>query len=342
MKLKSLFLMAVAFAFFANSANAEWGTFEQKKREWAAKLNLPPIVGTWYYADMENGLETNSGLLPELAVCSLQTAVDKCVTGNGDGVALLVHTSAGSTWSFAVSKPCTLDAYGMTLYGISNGSPYFNRARIVNGSSTKTAAMKSLIVCNAFNLQLMNLHVSNGDSAGIGAVEIIKARGYMENCHLVGGVNSYTACSTNVSCLKISTASEWRFKDCIFGTNSTKRTPAADQGNIHFTGAQGQHWFENCTSLSYSNNDYHGAVFVGAATTIRGWITFKDCDFLAWYENATSGLESWVQGTAQNNRGFHIRNCGLNGFDQWDNIDSDLVYVTDYAPTDTTGYARPK
>ncbi|MFH1743703.1 MAG: hypothetical protein ABIH23_32260, partial [bacterium] len=136
--------------------------------------NLPPIAGKWYYADMKSGKETNPGTSPATAVCSLQTAYSKCVAGRGDGVCLLADSTS---YSFTVSKPCTLSKMNTTIYGATaNKNPYFNRVRVTTKTKAKASSLPFIFVVTGYGVSIINLHASNGDTLGFGCLSVENAR----------------------------------------------------------------------------------------------------------------------------------------------------------------------
>jgi hypothetical protein len=346
-----IFLLAVMLPVMAW---AQWGglSAEQERSLYAAKFNLPPIVGTYYYVDPRFGNESNSGLKPEVALCSLKSAVNKCKNGYGDGVCLMPRDtgSADTLFNFVLSKTCTINVAGVTICGISAGhSRYAKITGVIK--KARTLSLPSLLYVNAPNVRLYNLYVSNSDSLGYRAIRVSKNANdfYCENVYAEGGVNAtLAACSTYTCALQIDSASNCEVKNSIFGNLTTILGPASSQGQIYLNGPQIGNRFYNCITQSRSDSvNMVAAIRVGGANSIYGWSIFKDCIFTAMAIDSTIGaMTSIVRGTAQNKAGLLVVDCAYVGYTAYDGIDAALTYVNRNATTTAAsdslnrGYAR--
>jgi hypothetical protein len=291
---------------------------------------------------MKSGKETNSGTSPDNAVCSLQTAYNLCTSGRGDMVVLLADSTA---YAFTVSRACTLSKMGTTIIGASNGNPFFNRAKVLASGHSAALGVRNIIVVTAENVQLINLFVSNEDSTGYGGVKVSAARFYAKNCHFNGGaIVGAKQGDTLISCgLKVDNVSEGRCDDCIFGSNSTDRNPAAgDQGDIYIESAagMGQWVFNRCITMAQTDDANHAAIKLGAATTLNGWSYFNDCIFSCWYaSDASPGTSVVLNDAAQSNQGLVFNRCAKVGYDSWDTEDTDASFLvkTSTGPVDSVG-----
>ena len=104
--------------------------------EIAANTALPPILGTWYYVDPENGSSAAGGKTPETAVDSLETAYGLCTSGDGDGIVLFSSgTSTANTTSY-LKQELDWTKHGITVVGVAAPTRMFGRARVSNTQVT--------------------------------------------------------------------------------------------------------------------------------------------------------------------------------------------------------------
>ena len=349
MQKKRLFYLGLA-ALVAWGSIAAWTNYlsmPQRRELAAAKLGLPPIAGDWYYADMKSGNETSDGYLPTTAVCSLKTAYKKCVSGRGDGVALLPDSTS---YTFTVATTCTLNRMNSTIFGVTaNGNPYFNRVRVTGSATTKAASISPLFLLTAQGISLINIHANNEDSLGYRAVKIAptSCRNYFENCHFIGASKASEAADSLTACaVCCSSSSENLFKHCWLGTNSTPYDGIkGDMGVISLTGAQGQNYFEDCYVLlqSTDNNDCF-PILRGADGTTIGYTVFKNCAFIAHYPAETPATQqAVVGGAAQASPGLLFMNCAYVGCAELDEADDDNCYINGNNATflDSCAHASP-
>lgn len=109
---------------------------------------LPFIKGSWFYVDPDNGSNSNDGTTVALAVADLQTAYGLCVSGRGDGIALLSGgTTAAETTSY-LTHELTWSKHGITVFGVAAPVRMYGRARIATKTVT-TGALTDLSFTNS-------------------------------------------------------------------------------------------------------------------------------------------------------------------------------------------------
>ena len=100
---------------------------------------LPFIKGTWFFVDPDNGSNSSDGLTIDTAVADLLTAYGLCVSGRGDGIALLSGgTSAAETTSY-LTHELAWSKHAITVFGVAAPARMFGRARIATKTITTGA-----------------------------------------------------------------------------------------------------------------------------------------------------------------------------------------------------------
>lgn len=301
---------------------------------------LPFIRGTWYYVDPTSGSATAGGRTLTSAVNNISVAYTKCVSGAGDGIAIISRGTTSAATTSYLSATIIWSKHGITVFGICSGSMYNQRARISNksftaGDAVATHALPMLIDVTGNNNSFYNISIVNyGDSVvAIGALRVTGERNYFNNVHIMGHGNTTPATATTAYDLYLS-GSENTFDRCTFGTNSVLR--AAANANIVLDGPVGQCFFNDCHIMSYSATSGHGAIKTFDSTAITGWIVFRNCTFVNFRESKGAALTSLVIGSNQNNIGILIHNCSMVGWSAWNgNAGDDYVFVGSSAVTAT-------
>lgn len=340
MKKLLIFLMACMIWLLPIMAKADFNDIEFAKL--INRTGLPYVQNKIFYVDPRDGADANKGQRPDNAYKTLQKAYNACDTLGGNTIVVFSH-SGGVTAQTTVytDSIITWTKGGIFVIGLCAEGGYFQRARISTKTKARLSSQASVMKITGANNTFTNLLFINEDTLGYGGVEVAADRNCFVNCHMVGGTHTACADSIQAYSLKLTSANENRFKHCTFGSNSIARNPAADQGDIWLSGSQGQNFFEDCKTITQSDaTNYHGAILLGAATTLNGWTYFTNCIFSAWYASKTPNLQSVVQGTAQNNTGMMFKNCALIGYDNLDAIDTDASFGIKASPSDSIGYMR--
>lgn len=339
------------FTYLGLAALLAWGSIAawvnylnigQQRELAASKLGLPPIAGDWYYADMKSGNEKSDGYLPSTAVCSLNTAYDKCVKGRGDGVCLLADSTS---YSFYVSKTCTLDAMNSTIAAATIGNPNSNRARIVSRLHSAATSKSPVLLVTVPGVQLVNVSVVNEDTLGYLGIQLATTADYFyaKKCEFIGG--AVTSVSESAACadVQIDSADNCLFEDCEISTYAVDRNPTGIQGRIYFRGPQYGNRFVRCNIKTWTDDQQHCAIRVGAANSMAGYQSFDDCLFAAWHDSSVPAIASMVHGTAQTSPGIILRHCSYLGYAAIDTLDNNLTYV-EYNATydDSTVHLSPQ
>ena len=293
------------------------------------KSVLPYISGSWYFVDGDDGSDSNrTGKEPDRPLATLNSAYAKCISGRGDGIAIISRSVAAGSKSVSLDTAITWAKYGITVFGVNAGNGYFGRSRIVSDS---TADLASMITVSGQNNRFMNLHLNNEGDANtcLRCVIVTGNRNRFDNCHLIGGSHATPGAVANCSSLDLR-SSECVFNGCYFGTNSTTHTPATGvSAPITFsTTQQGQNFFNDCTVLSKSASNSAGGINLQGATVMNGWTVFKNCIFMNFSPTGggVTSLTKVVVGDGQTDTGVLLHQCSEVGWAAWSTLAS-KVYV---------------
>lgn len=278
---------------------------------------LPPILGTWYFVDPENGDDSRLGRTRAEAVQTLRVAHDDlCVSGNGDGICLLSSgiTTANTTTRITTSLDWT--KWGITLYGLCAPIRYAQRARISNLAASTDLVY--LIDFQGSNNYVKNVHIANfgSDAAAVGGVKVTGDRNCFENVHFIGGGGR--AGQTGDYSVSMS-ADECLFRDCIFGSDTWDMGDKVNC-NLDFIsgGLSARDEFINCKFVSYhSTGTTAGAIRLNNSAAICRNIFFDNCFFECYDEAAAAAEAAVVVGTMPNNGCLVMKDCQRHGYTDW-------------------------
>lgn len=242
-------------------------------------LDAQVFVGTKWYLDPVNGLDTNDGLSAQTAFKTLEVAY-AALTANKNEVLFIVGgaSSLNITTGFTWAKSYT------HLVGLCAGGAY-GRARI--GHSTYVAAIESLFTVSAAGCVFKNIHwqQGNGHADQLNCVVLTGTAHYntFDNCHFDGPLNAVEG-ALAYSCLYVTANSQSnKFYHCTFGNWSSSNT-STDGCLVRFLGKSAGTEFENCVFIISTNQSTLVAVI--AAVDLGGgdtgaYVRFSDCEFLA-------------------------------------------------------------
>jgi len=240
-------------------------------------LDAQVFVGTKWYLDPVNGLDTNDGLSVQTAFKTLPVAY-AALTANKNEVLYLVGgaSSINITTGFVWAKAYT------HLVGLSAGGVY-GRSRI--GHSTYVAAIEDLFTVSGAGCIFKNIHwqQGNGHAGQLNCVVVTSSYNTFDNCHFDGPLNAVEG-ALAYSCLEVAAnAQSNKFFHCTFGDWSSSNS-ATDGCLVRFLGKSAGTEFESCVFLITTDEASMvaiiAAVDVGGGDT-GGYIRFSDCEFLA-------------------------------------------------------------
>ena len=254
------------------------------------------ITGNKIYLDPANTYgtsgDTNSGLSPQSAVVSLNTAYNLLRDGANDGIVLLSNGATSSTArlnaAFTWAKSCAhfVGSCAPTIVG--------QRARIAPG--TTATAFKLFFTVSGNGCMFANLEFFQGFAVGTTAeicMTVSGNRNAFINCQIAGmadtdGAGQADAASRN---LKI-TGAENTFSSCWIGDDTAVRTNA--NASLELAGNVARNQFNDCIFPAYVGSG--GApvfIYTAAVAAIDRWTFFRRCAFL----NATlSGATAMTAG----------------------------------------------
>ena len=279
--------------------------------------SLPPIRGTWYFVDPTSGLAANSGLSPGGAKASIEDAYALCISGDGDGIAVMAAGTSSSGTTSYLDDTITWSKHGITVVGLCAGGYYNQRARI----STAETDLISLLNLTGANNRFMNVSLYNGadeSSEQMCAMKLAGVRNAFINCDFKGTPATPSAYKSD---LWLSGAHENHFESCNFGNASYD---AGDNAACHIfmdgTTGNGQNMFRNCTMIAQVSA---GTAFAGLKSgnvkSLNGLMIFDNLIAAAWRAAVNKiDLASWFIGTKPNTGLVVVKNSALGGYDVWD------------------------
>jgi len=102
--------------------------------------SLPFISGAWYFVDPLIGSNSNDGLAPGAPLADIESAYDKCVSGQGDGIVVISRgTGTSSQTTSYLKAPLTWAKHGITVVGVAAPVSMFGRARVATQDVTSAA-----------------------------------------------------------------------------------------------------------------------------------------------------------------------------------------------------------
>jgi len=275
---------------------------------------LPPIPGTYFFADKTNGLAAKDGLSPGAAKAEFADAYDLTTSGKGDGVVLM---SQGTTLDETASRLSAVkpwSKHGITLLGLSAGG-MFNRATIRNTAAVLNLA--NLITLSGNNNVIENIGIVNegSDAAALGALIVSGARNQIRRSHIVGACHATPAGQAGAYDIKLDAAEEILIEDCDLGTDSIVNSAA--NANVLVDGGCWRIRFKNCRFYSNSVTAGRGAVKIADATAFSGALIFDGCLFSNFSPNGLTALDNVLIGTKPNSGYVWFNDCARLGFTAW-------------------------
>lgn len=298
---------------------------------------LPPVLGTWFFADPKSGASGNNGLAPGGAKSNFFDAEALMVDANGDGLVQFSRGNTSADTTSYVTAAKDISKSGSYFKGIDSGNVMYGRARIANDTATLNLA-KILTVSGSNNL-FEGLHVGNfgSNAAAVGCLEVTGHRNHFKSCHFIGAGHATPAAVATAFDVKVNGAQETFFEDCVFGTDTIIR--AAANANLVFDGGAWRTRFKNCIFISYSATAGHGMISLADADAISGFQMFENCKFLNWTPNGLTELTSVVIGTKATSGQLYFDNKSeYAGFGAWGAAGmSGCIYTGSVAPTASAG-----
>lgn len=294
---------------------------------------VPVIAGQYFHVNPRIGADGNPGTSPALGkvLDTFTKAEDLCKTDVGDGIMVWSQGNTSVNTTTYLTSTLAFDKSGLTVFGVSSGSPFYGRARISAGTSDDLAY---LVDVSGSNNAFYNIHMANyGDAAAaLGCLRVTGNRNFFYGCHFQGaghatpGAIALSAGSNYGAHDLMLSGSENTFVNCVFGTNSVVRNAA--NAPIIIGGQQSKNHFVNCRTFTHNTDTSSGGVGLYAINVLNGWLTFDNCIFTNWEPIDMTANTSWLIGSNPTNVGILLHNCGSVGFSAWDSVNADRVYVT--------------
>jgi len=306
---------------------------------------LPFILGTWYYVVPGLGDDNRVGTSLQWALATVSKAYEKCTSGAGDGICVVSYGTSSAHTTTYLTASLDWSKNGITMFGVAAGG-WFGRARIASDSTA--TALPELIVMSGYNNKMINIHMANygTDAAALGCLKVTGNRNTFIGCHFVGAghatpgavaIDNDVGVAYGANDLVIG-ASELKFVDCIFGTNSVVR--AGNNANIIYYAPSGQITFDHCTILSMSTTAGHGAIGLWTTNGTWGWTIFRDSTFVCWYENeVVENGTSLLIGSVAAQCGILLQNCGVVGWAALGATSGGVIFANNPAGAATGGVA---
>ena len=340
--MKRIILFTLALCLFAGTVNADGWLGQRSELPLRRSLDplydilerevsngLPPILGTWYHVDPENGNANNDGLSKEDALADITEAYAKCTTGDGDGIVIYASGTTAANTSCYLDTTLVWSKHGITVIGVCAPTSMFQRARITATNGNTTNNFADLIDVTGDNNAFYNLQLfqSADSTAAVGGLEVAGNRNYFCNVHVAGAAGA-TAAATHYSLL-LNGGAENTFVNCTFGTDSVDRGDNASC-EILLDGTGYRNRFYGCETIAYvGTGTAHGAVESADATSIGRHVIFDGCIFSASQANTgLPAMASWFIGTAPTTGAIIVKDSICPGYAAWDaTAGNDRVYV---------------
>jgi len=328
-----LFVLALAISW--GNADAQFFnrmTMAQRQELAAAKFNLPPILGDYYYVDSEDGSNNNSGLLPDQAYASVESAYVKCDSTAYDGIVLLKANGLGTAISWQKD--------GITMIGVSRSASIINNS--AGAGTGHYDSLATLITVSGDYNRFINISFVNSGSSAIAitAVSITGTHNTVEGCNIVGG-NATLGATGAVADLLINGGDDNTIIDCVIGSDNIDRSIATVCGNIKFDGSCLRNQIIGCQTLQQTNDDDHCAIWLVDSAGIAGNQIFRDCLFTNYVASgAMQTLDFLVAGEKASVTGLIILDqCRSVGWDSLSAASWDRVPVTSTVTSTAGGKA---
>lgn len=251
--------------------------------------NIPSMMGSVFYVDPANGLDTYDGKTPARAFKSLTTGEDALTANNNDMLVLIGDQTA------TASLTETLDWNKNYTHLVGACSPVHvgQRARIFGDASC--SAVSPLFKVSASGCSFRNIYVNYGVgvNTNFAAVEVTGNRNYFDNCHFTG-INNATQDVTGACSLKLTGGTENRYVHCSIGS-ITQNTRGANSSEIFVTESTSSQLFEDCYIYAWISHANHSLIRNGTdiVSMTGNWI-FKNCLFQSMYlNNGTAMAEAF-------------------------------------------------
>jgi hypothetical protein len=285
--------------------------------------DLPPIFGDWFFVNPQYGKSGNSGKEPSKALDSIVTAKARIAAygsvkkHKGHGICLIPSGTTTAHCSSYLTEELTLDINFLTIIGWGPLSMFAHRARIVNKSTTGEA-ISNLVTLSAYGCNLINFHIGNYGTTGVGGLTITGNRNRLDHVSIIGG-GGVTSAGANDYDLKLTGASENVIAHCAIGSDTKDRGNNASAG-LHFGGGCMRNDFEDCILLRYQSSGTGGGAikFDGSGDAITRNQYLKRC-IIDCYDEANAAANTVaVIGTYPNNgRILADPACVVNGYVDW-------------------------
>lgn len=267
----------------------------------AGLASLPPIRGKWYFVDPTSGGHDASGESIEQACANFEDAYAKCVSGAGDGIAILSRgTGTASQTTSYLTQELAWTKHGITVYGVCAPTRSFMRARVANKTVTTTAALSVIAGALRVITRASGSFVTDGWEAGMK----FTCAGDQTTSHIVASVTATTLTATT---------------DLV-----------ASAGGISSITS----YMVNLITISGSNNAFHNVMLWNggtAATEIGGVVVtgnrnaFRNCHIVGGAGAAAAATKYSVKIDAGEENTFEGGTIGSDSFDHGNNADVEVI-----------------
>lgn len=282
---------------------------------------LPPIRGTWYWVDPYAGSASNDGKTIYTAFANIETAYDACTSGAGDGIAVISGGITTANTTSYLTAAITWSKWGITVFGVCANTRMSARARI----STSAANLANLITVSGSNNSFYHLSLYNGGTTGAGCVSVTGDRNYFENVHFMGGMGMTTPTVNDYS-LKLDSAEECTFVNCVFGNDTFNKSDIAS-AEVHFDNLSQRCRFYGCEFVVYNTaGTTAGLIKLVGSDCISRTVLFDDCFFHVYRDGDVAAEVSVVIGTTPNNGFIIFKDCLRHGFTDWAGVATARVF----------------
>lgn len=271
--------------------------------------------GNVIHVKPRSGADGQSGRTPDEAVKTLSKALALATANQNDIVLLYAESNTAADTTDYQSATLDWNKDMVHLIGVGPDSMFSQRSRIAVLSTATGVSPLVRVSANCCLIQNVQIFGGvTGDATSKLALEVTGDRNVFKNVHL--GVGSAAQSEAGAAPLKLDTASENLFVDCVIGVDTTS-LDADTEGNLWIDGSSSRNVFKRCLFPAFISNAGYEHVVLEDATAIDRFVLFDECIFYSISANNATPQDQIFEFKASLTQG-HV-------------ILKDSVYVTDDA-----------
>lgn len=296
-----------------------------------------PFTGNYFFVDVINGNDGNTGKSPAKAYATLTQAYSKCSSGNNDVVFIIGNGAASGSQRLSSSLTWAKDA--THLIGITAPTGVAQRARIA--PTAAVTAFTPMVTVTGSGCYFANFSVFHGFNTGTTS-QICWIDQGSRNCYVnvafEGMGDTASAQSTGSRSLVIGSGGngEHTFFRCTIGLDTVARTVA--NASLELTGGTPRNSFIECTFPFQTSAATPLGIYAAAASAIDRWTKFERCVFINNTKSGSTTMTALTTMAASAGGMVILKDCTAIGITDLfsDANTSGQMFIDGAAPTSTT------